>query len=136
MDFNLAEIHEAIAGALPDRECLIFRDRRLTWSEFTERTRRLANLLIGEGLHVHHERTQLAGWESGQDHVALYLHNGNEYLEGMLGAFKARLVPLNLNYRFVERELIQVLRDADARALIFHSRFAAQVEKIAASTLR
>jgi len=31
----------------------------------------------------------------------------------------------------VEGELIEILRDADARALIFHSRFAKRVEKIA-----
>jgi fatty-acyl-CoA synthase len=136
MNFNLAEIHEAIAGAIPERECVVFRDRRLTWSQVTDRTRRLANFLVGEGLRVHRERSELADWESGQDHVALYLYNGNEYLEGMLGSFKARLVPQNLNYRFVERELIQVLRDADARALIFHSRFAAQVAKVAAELPR
>jgi len=43
MDFNLAQVHEAIAASIPERECLVFRDRRLTWSEFNERTRRLAN---------------------------------------------------------------------------------------------
>lgn len=132
MDFNLAQIHEAVADAIPERECVVFRDRRLSWSQVSERTRRLANYFLGEGLRVRNERDQLAAWESGQDHVALCLHNGNEYLESMIGAFKARLVPLNLNYRFVERELIEVLRDADARALVFHSRFAARVEKVAA----
>ena len=48
----------------------------------------------------------------------------------MIGAFKSRTVPVNLNYRFVESELIQVLRDSDARALIFHSCFAERVKKI------
>jgi fatty-acyl-CoA synthase len=64
--------------------------------------------------------------------VGLYLLNGNEYLEAMLGAFKARAVPLNLNYRLVESELVHILRDADARALVYHARFADQVGKIAA----
>ena len=31
--------------------------------------------------------------------------NGTEYLEGMLAAFKLRAVPVNINYRYVEREL-------------------------------
>ena len=84
MDFSVAEIHEAIAATRPDAECLVFRDLRLTWAEVTERTRRLANYLIDAGLGTHAERSQLAGHESGQDHLAVYLHNGNEYLESML----------------------------------------------------
>ena len=40
---NLASVHEAIAAAIPERECLVFRDRRLSWARFTERTRRLAD---------------------------------------------------------------------------------------------
>jgi 3-oxocholest-4-en-26-oate---CoA ligase len=44
---------------------------------------------------------RLEGWQSGQDQLALYLYNGNEYLEGMLGAYKARVAPFNVNYRYV-----------------------------------
>ena len=33
MTLNLASIHEAIAEVVPDRECLIFRDRRYSWAE-------------------------------------------------------------------------------------------------------
>ena len=47
---NLAAIHEAIAAVAPDRECLIFRDRRFTWSQTTDRTRRLASVLRAHGL--------------------------------------------------------------------------------------
>ena len=60
-----------------------------SWSDVTDRTRRLADVLRRHGIGRHRERAQLENWESGQDHVALYLYNGNEYLEGMLGAFKA-----------------------------------------------
>ncbi|MCP4903843.1 MAG: AMP-binding protein [bacterium] len=133
---NLAAIHEAIAEAIPDRECLVFRDRRFTWAQTAERSRRLANHLAGEGLGSCRDRSGLCDWQSGQDHVALYLHNGNEYLEGMIGAFKSRTVPVNLNYRFVDHELVQILRDSNAVALIFHSRFAERVEKIAAELPR
>ena len=45
------------------------------------------------------------------DHVALYLYNGTEYLEGMLAAFKLRAVPINVNYRYVEEELRYLLDD-------------------------
>ena len=80
MDFNLAEIHEAIARAVPERECLVFRDRRLSWAEVTDRSRRLANHFLAHGLQLRRDRAGLHGWESGQDHLAVYLHNGNEYL--------------------------------------------------------
>ena len=131
MDFNLAQVHEAIAASIPERECLVFRDRRLTWSEFNERTRRLANYLAGEGLGIHQNRDDLQNWQSGQDHVALYLFNGNEYLEGMIGAFKSRTVPVNLNYQFVESELLHILNDSESKALIYHGRFADRVAKVA-----
>jgi hypothetical protein len=70
MQLCVGEVHEAIAAAMPDHEALVFRDRRFTWSQLTERTRRLANLLVGEGLGCRVERSRLAGWQSGQDHLA------------------------------------------------------------------
>jgi len=129
---NLAAVHEAIAQAIPDRECLIFRDRRFSWSAFTDRTRRLATLLRRRGLGCHRERGELENWESGQDHVGLYLYNGNEYLEGMLGAYKARCAPFNVNYRYVDEELVYLLTDADARALIYHASFAPVLARVRA----
>ncbi len=130
MGFNLAEINEAIAAAIPERECIVLRDRRLTWRDFTERTRRLANLLHAHGLGCHHERRGLQNFESGQDHLGLYLYNGNEYLEGMVGAYKARVAPFNVNYRYVEDELVYLLNDADCRALLYHARFAPTLARI------
>jgi fatty-acyl-CoA synthase len=121
---NLAAIHEAIAAVACDRECLIFRDRRLSWADVTDRTRRLAAVLRAHGLGCHSERSGLRNWESGQDHVALYLYNGNEYLEGMLGAYKARCVPVNVNYRYVDEELLYLFHDSDTRAVIYHASFA------------
>jgi 3-oxocholest-4-en-26-oate---CoA ligase len=130
--YNLAWLHEAIAAAVPERECLVFRDRRLSWAEVNDRTRRLGDVLRGAGLGCHRERSALANWDSGQDHVALYLYNGNEYLEGMLGSFKARCVPVNVNYRYVDEELIYLFENARARAVIYHARFAPTLERIRA----
>jgi fatty-acyl-CoA synthase len=127
---NLAALHEAIAAAVPERECIVFRERRLTWADVTERSRRLAAVLRAAGLGCRRERAGLANWESGQDHVGLYLYNGNEYLEGMLGAMKARAAPFNVNYRYVEEELVHLLDDADARALVYHASFAPTLERI------
>ena len=122
--FGIGEIHEAIGASKPDELCLVFRDRRLTWADVTDRTRRLANHLLAEGLGCHTEREHLSGSESGQDHLAIYLFNGNEYLESMLGAFKARVAPLNVNYRYVAEELRYLLNDSRATAIVVHSQFA------------
>ena len=130
MEYNLAQVHDAVAAAVPDRECIVWRDRRLTYAQVADRTRRLANHLIAAGLGAHTERAELAGHESGQDHLACYLHNGNEYLEAMLGSYKARVAPFNVNYRYVAEELRYLLNDADARAVVFHSAFADRVAEV------
>jgi fatty-acyl-CoA synthase len=130
MSFNLAAIQEAIAAAIPERECIVYRDRRLTWGDVNDRTRRLANVFRDAGLGCRRERSGLANWESGQDHLGLYLTNCNEYLEGMLGAYKARVAPFNVNYRYVEDELIYLLDNAHATALLYHARFAPTLANI------
>ena len=130
MECNLAQIHETIAASCPDRECIVWNDRRLTYREVTDRTRRLANFLRSRGLGLTRERAELAAWESGQDHVGLYLYNCNEYLEGMIGAFKARTVPFNVNYRYVEEELLYLFHDAGARAVIYHASLAPMLAAI------
>jgi fatty-acyl-CoA synthase len=130
MDLNIAALHEAVAAAVPDRECIVWRDRRLSWGEVAERTRRFAEVVRRAGLGAHRPFADLAGWESGQDHLALYLHNGNEYLEAMVGSFKARVAPVNVNYRYVAEELAYVLRDAAVRGVVYHSRFAPTLAEV------
>jgi fatty-acyl-CoA synthase len=127
---NLAVIHEAIAEVIPERECLVHRDRRLTWAQVTDRSRRLGDLLRARGLGCHRSRAELENWESGQDHVGIYLYNGIEFLESMLGVFKARAAPFNVNYRYVEEELVYLFDNADAKAVIFHARFAPTLARI------
>jgi len=128
--FSVAEVHEAIAATRPDEVCLVFRDRRLTWADVTQRTRRFANHLVAAGLGCHTERERLQGHESGQDHLAIYLHNGNEYLEAMLGSFKARVAPFNVNYRYVAEELRYLLTDSNAAAVVVHSQFAPTLAEV------
>ena len=124
VEFNLGLVVETVADAVPDREAVVWGDRRLTYDRVRERSRRLASYLHARGLGVHAERAGLARHESGQDHVGLYLYNGNEFIEGMAGSYLARVAPFNVNYRYVEEELRYLLTDAGARGLVYHAAFA------------
>jgi fatty-acyl-CoA synthase len=130
VEFNIAQIQEAVEAAIGDRPCIVTPSRTFTYADIGDRTRRLANALIERGFTVRAERSELGNHESGQDHLALYLHNGSEYLEGMIGAYKARSVPFNVNYRYVAEELEYLLGDSAAKGIIFHSAFAPTLAEV------
>ena len=118
MSYNLADLFEAVADAVPDRESLIVGDRRLTYSQLDERSNRLANHLLACGVRP-------------GEHVGLQLMNGTEYLEGMIAAFKIRAIPINVNFRYVEAELRYLFDNADLVALVYHRQFASRVAAVA-----
>jgi 3-oxocholest-4-en-26-oate---CoA ligase len=104
--FNIADLFEIVADTVPDREAVVCGDRRLTYAELDGRATRLAHALVDE-----------LGIKAG-DHVGLQLYDSPEHLEAMFACYKARAVPINVNWRYVADELRQVLEDAGAKALI------------------
>ncbi|HYI45168.1 MAG TPA: acyl-CoA synthetase [Actinomycetota bacterium] len=114
MEFNLADLFESVADAVPEREALVCGDRRLTYKELDERATRLAHHLSSIGV-------------GAGDHIGLYLYNGTEYVESMIACFKIRAVPINVNYRYVERELQYLLGDADLTGLIHQREFCPRI---------
>jgi len=128
--FNLSAVFRTVAETLPDSKVLIWRDRRLTYAQMDARIDGVAHYLVSRGLGCHTERDQLAGHQSGQDHMGLYLRNGNEYLEAMVAGYRARVAPFNVNYRYVEEELLYLLADSSARALVYAAEFAPSVQAI------
>ncbi len=123
-DFSISEVVRAVAAAAPDREALVHGDARDTYRQLLEQVDALAGVLHERGVGFRRQRAELENWESGQDHLALYLHNCPEYLLGMLGAYAARVAPFNVNYRYVAGELRHLLADSGARAIVYHSAFA------------
>ena len=79
-DFDLSTVFRTVAAELPDQTALIWRNLRLTYAQLDARIDGVAHYLVAQGLGCHTERDQLQGQESGQDHLGLYLRNGNEYL--------------------------------------------------------
>ncbi|MEZ5180541.1 MAG: AMP-binding protein [Acidimicrobiales bacterium] len=108
----------------------MWRERTWSWTEVTDRTRRFANVLVEHGIGRHGALAACAGWESPHDHVALYLQNGNAYLESQLGAAKAGAAAFNVNYRYVADELAYLLDDAGAAAIVYQGCFAATLGKV------
>jgi fatty-acyl-CoA synthase len=76
------------------------------------------------------ERSELAGHEVGQDLLGIYAYNGPEYVEAMLGSWRARVAPFNVNFRYVKNELHYLLADSGATALIYHAAFAPRVNDV------
>jgi acyl-CoA synthetase (AMP-forming)/AMP-acid ligase II len=129
---DLVSAHLALAVAYPEREALVQGTRRWTWGQFEDRTGRLGRALAAAGLGCRAERSTLAGHQSGQDHVGIFLHNCLEYIESMIGAMRARTAPFNINYRYGDDELVHLFTDAGTAALIYHSAFAPTVARVAA----
>jgi 3-oxocholest-4-en-26-oate---CoA ligase len=132
MQFNVPAVLDAVTGAIGDRVVLTQGDRRYTYAEIVERSNRLASHLHSRGLGCHTPREALAGHDVGQDLVGIYAYNGNEFVESLLGAFRARVAPFNVNYRYVKSELHYLLADSGATALIYHAAFAPRVAEIRA----
>jgi 3-oxocholest-4-en-26-oate---CoA ligase len=120
MEFNLADLFESVADAVPAREAFVAGERRLTYAELDERATRLAHALAERGV-------------GAGDHIGLHLHNGSEYIEGMLAAYKLRAVPVNVNYRYVEEELRYLFDDADLLVVITEPDLRERVDAIRGS---
>ena len=115
--WNFADLWERVADRFPDATAQVQGDRRTTWSEFDRRADGVATFLRSNGANH-------------QDKVALYLYNSPEYMEGCFAAYKASLVPVNTNYRYLDEELAYLWDNADAMAVIFHGTFTPRVEAV------
>jgi 3-oxocholest-4-en-26-oate---CoA ligase len=118
-EWTIGDVVDAIADVIPDRTMTVCGDRRTTYGEMAQRTRRLANFLADNGFGVHRERDGLDNWECGQDRVALIMYN-DRYPEMVVGCLKARTVPVNVNHHYTPREVADLLDYVKPRAVIYH----------------
>jgi len=115
--WNFAEAWEVAAAKIPEAQCQVQGERRVSWGEFNRRANGVARFLLDAGAQE-------------QDKVAQYLQNCPEYLESMFAAFKAGLAPINTNFRYVDDELVYLWDNADCVAVVFHAQFAGTIERI------
>ncbi|MHB9864115.1 acyl-CoA synthetase [Streptomyces sp. YIM S03343] len=121
MEYNIADLFESVVDVVPDREALVYLDhpgtgaeRRLTYTELDAAANRVAHHLLDSGIRP-------------DEHLGLHLYNGVEYLQTVFACLKARIVPVNVNYRYVEDELVYLYRDADLVALVYDAEFTDRV---------
>jgi fatty-acyl-CoA synthase len=122
--WSLPAALDAVSDVVPDREMLVWTSVRRTYAEVQQRTRRLGAFLRDRGLGVQRERSALARWECGQSRVAVLLSNCPEYVETMVGAFRARAVPFNVNHHYNPTEIAALLDQVGADAIVYHRRLA------------
>src|SRR6266487_850904 len=98
--WNYADVWEAVAAMHPHATALVRGDSEISWRDFDRRANGIAATLLDGGLRQ-------------QDKVAQYLRNSPAYIESMFAAFKAGLVPVNTNYRYVDEELRYLWTNSD-----------------------
>lgn len=117
-DWSFGRIAATIGGAVdPDLPALIHGDHITRWGDFDRRTDALSAAYVS------------AGAVPG-DKVAHLMRNSPAYLETTFAAFKARLVHVNVNYRYTGEELLYILENSDAAVLVFDADFADLVDEI------
>ncbi|MGD0880877.1 MAG: acyl-CoA synthetase [Acidimicrobiales bacterium] len=112
--FNLADLFEIVVDAVPERLALVAGDTRLTYAGLDARANRFAHHVAGLGL-------------ARGSHVGILARNRSEWVESMIGCYKARCVPVNLNYRYVAPELRYVIENADLEVLVYEREYSALV---------
>jgi 3-oxocholest-4-en-26-oate---CoA ligase len=116
-EWNLADMFEAVVDGVPDRTAVVCWEHRLTYGELDERANRFAHHLEGHGV-------------GAGDHVGIYASNCSEWVEAMMGAYKLRAVPINVNYRYVDDELRYLFDNADMVAVVHAAEYAERVAAV------
>ena len=115
-----ATLWEALAAKQPDHVAVVIGDTHIRWRELDDRASRIASLLTEFG--VGHDAK-----------VGQLLFNCPEYLETAYASFKVRASTVNVNYRYKAPEIVHVLSDSGATALVYHGAFSEVVEQARAS---
>ncbi len=117
MAFNLADLFEHAVDVVPERTALICGPDRRTYDELERRANQAAHLLESYGI-------------GPGDFVGIYATNSAAHVELMLGCYKARATPVNINFRYVEDELQYLCNDAGLAGLIHDASLADRVDAV------
>ena len=117
-ELSFGAIMDCVVTAVdPDLPALIHGDTRRSWADVGRRSESLAAAM------------QAAGAVPG-DRCALLMRNGPAYSESLIALLRARLVHVNVNYRYTGEELWYILDNSDAAVCIYDAEFAPLVDSI------
>jgi long-chain acyl-CoA synthetase len=102
---TMLEAFQASVARVPDLVAIRYFDGALTLADLDRASSALAALLVARGFRP-------------GDRLALYLQNNPAFVVGMLGAWKAGGAAVAVNPMNKERELLYLLGDSGARALL------------------
>jgi acyl-CoA synthetase (AMP-forming)/AMP-acid ligase II len=114
---NLGEMLKLNAHKYPETICLMDAKRSFRFPETNRRVCQLSNALISLGL-------------AKGDTVSVLLENCIEFIEIYMAAAKTGLVINPVHYRLVGSEITDIVKHADARALIVHEEFRPVIDDI------
>jgi len=114
---NLAQMVKINAKKFPNRIALKDKNRSYTYPELNKRVNKLAHSLLSLGL------------QKG-DKFAVLLENSMEIVEAYLAAAKTGLIIVPVHFRFVGREIMNLMENSDAEAFIVHDEFITPVDSI------
>jgi acyl-CoA synthetase (AMP-forming)/AMP-acid ligase II len=118
VEYQLADLFEALCDANPDAPCVVAGVEHRSRAELDRRANQLAHHLEQQGIKP-------------GDHVGIYAYNRVEWLETLLACWKIRAVAVNINFRYVGPELEYLWRDADLVALVYERSFLPRVAELA-----
>jgi len=104
----LGDVIERNARYFPGKTAVVFEGRRVTFSAFAARVRRVANVLAACGLQR-------------QARFAVLAQNCLEYFEAVGAAERAGFIAVTLNWRLSPQELGQILDDCTPTIFIFEA---------------
>jgi len=102
---------------VPDKEGIIYQDKRYTWAEVDDKVNTVANALIKAGI------------KKG-DKVAMWMFNSDLFVIAFYGIAKTGAVAVPVNFRLTLPEAEYIFDNSDAVALIFDDVFEQPVREL------
>src|SRR5713101_5790841 len=115
MRWTIADVIRRQAESRGDQAALSFGDRVVTYGELEDRSSRVAQALLAEGV-------------GAQDRVAYVDKNCVEFFEVLFGLAKVNAVNVMVNWRLSREEMAHVVNDSEAKLLFVGEEFFEHLE--------
>jgi long-chain acyl-CoA synthetase len=117
MIMSLGDLIRKHGSERPDAIAITFHDRDITYGELEERSSRVAQGLLGEGV-------------SSQEHIAFIDKNSPAYFEVLYGGGKVNAINVAVNWRLAAPEMAYVVNDAQAKVVFVGEEFFPQLDDV------